>query len=47
MKIDRLANMNTRSGIVKIYQNDYLEAIEILRQVMDEKTVHELMTTAI
>jgi len=47
LKMDTLANMNTRSGNVKIYQNDYLEALEVLKHVMDERHIIELMDTAV
>ena len=47
VKDERLANMNTRDGIVKIYQNDFEESIQILRTVMDDGYVNELVDTAV
>lgn len=46
MKHDRLANCNTKDGNVKIYQNDFYEAVQVLRCVMGDKCVDELINTA-
>ena len=43
---DRLANMNTGSGQVKICPNDFDEAIHVLRTVMDAEYIDELINTA-
>ncbi|MCL2169470.1 MAG: GNAT family N-acetyltransferase [Defluviitaleaceae bacterium] len=45
MKTERLANNNTKDGNPKIYRNDFYEAIEVLRDVMDDKDVNELIST--
>jgi ribosomal protein S18 acetylase RimI-like enzyme len=46
-KQDRLANLNTKNGIPKIYPNDFKEAIEILETVMGRAAVLELINTAV
>lgn len=46
LKTDRLANNTTRDGVPKIYDNDYAEAIEVLKTVLDKKTVDELAHNA-
>ena len=47
MKTARLANMNTRNGITKIYENDFSQALEILQNVLTEKALLELTETAL
>lgn len=47
LKTGRLANNNTRDGIPKIYDNDYAEAVEILKTVMDEKALDDLIECAV
>jgi len=47
VKDELLANTNTRNGIAKIYQNDFEEAMEILRTVMDNSYVEQLYNTAV
>lgn len=44
---ESLANKNTRDGKPKIYQNEYLDAMQVLKAVMDEKYIDELMSTAV
>ena len=47
MKTDKLANMNTRDGTLKIYPNDYHEAIPILKNVLSELVLSELINAAV
>lgn len=46
VKQDRLANASTGSEMLKLYPNDFQEAIEVLKRVMDEAMVLELANTA-
>ena len=46
IKEERLANNNTRNGISKIYQNDYYEAVEVLKEVIDSDQLDKLCSTA-
>jgi len=43
----RLANMNSRSGGFKIYENENAEAVQVLKAVMDEGYIAELLKTAV
>ena len=47
VKHERLATSHTRTGIAKIYQNDFEEAIQILRNIMDEDYVNWLVKSAV
>ena len=47
MKNGKLANMNSRDNIPKIYPNDFDEAIAILKKVMDDTFVERLVFTAV
>lgn len=47
LKTERLANINTKSGLIKIYPNDFSQAIEVLWSVLDKETIRELVDTAI
>jgi len=46
MKNEKLANNNTRNGITKIYRNDYYEAVEVLKKVIDSDQLDKLCSTA-
>ena len=46
-RTDRLANMNTRSGIIKIYENPFDEAMRLLTTVTDAEFVRKLIETAV
>jgi len=46
MKSGKLANNNTRNGIPKIYQNDFYEAIQVLKEVVDSEQLEKLCNTA-
>ena len=47
LKNELLANMNTRDGVPKIYNNDFAEAMQILGKVMDSNYVELLYNTAV
>jgi len=47
MKTAKLANMNSRSGVPKIYENQYEDGIAILKKVMDAHTVEQMIAKAI
>ena len=47
VKNELLANMNTRNGVPKIYQNDFAEAMQVLEAVMDDSDVELLYNTAV
>ena len=47
VKHELLANTNTRNGVPKIYKNEFTEAIQVLRAVMDEEYVSRLIDTAL
>ena len=44
---ERLANMNTGDGMPVIYKNDFTEAIQVLRSVLDDGYISELINTAV
>jgi len=46
MKNEKLANNNTKNGISKIYPNDFDEAIQVLRKVINDEQLDELYNTA-
>lgn len=47
VKEEKLENINTRSGHLKIYPNDFPEYIETLRNVMNNEIIEELVNTAV
>lgn len=47
LKVDRIANNNTRNGIAKIYPNDFNEAIEVLSKVIRNENLQKLIDTAV
>jgi len=47
LKEDRLANENTRHGDMKIYGNDFLQAMNILQQIVPLEVFRKLATTAV
>ena len=47
LKTDRLANANARNGGIKIYENDFLQAMHILQQLLPPNAFNELANTAV
>ncbi len=47
VKQGKLANRNTRDGKLKIYPNDFFEAIDVLGNVMEQAILLELVNTAV
>jgi len=47
VKSEKLASSNTSDGLLKTDPNDFPEYIEILRAVMDDAIVEELLNTAV
>ena len=47
VRSERLAVTTTRDGTPKIYENDFNEAIQVLRAVLDAEYVDELVRTAV
>lgn len=47
VKDERSVNMNTKDGVPKIYQTEFAEAMQVLRTVMKDSYVDELINTAV
>jgi GNAT superfamily N-acetyltransferase len=47
VRSERLGNMNTRSGKIEIYENDFAEALQVLKAVMEDEYIDKLLNTAV
>jgi len=47
VRSERLANMNPKNGIKRLYENDFAGALQVLKTVMDDEYVAGLLKTAV